>query len=415
MNNEKRKLSKITFFNPEFKFTSEVWFRILLGMVWTSNTLVDYFRAILVRIPFILDIKDYIVTVLYLVLTMLSLPYILKQSKFKLIMLYMGVLFLYFINYLLFPNNQKALGEYAIPFLINSVPLIFVGVSVNLQKSHKMLYYLSLVSVAIIFVHHVLIEPVNFVHGDMHSAYQLLPHVCLALLTSLFRRRYIEIAISALGVLTLLAYGSRGPILCLCVLIILYLVFYERLYRSMWKLSLIIAALLFVVYRYEVILKALTDLIESIGMSTRVLDMLTSGDVLISNGRDVILGKLWEAIAYNPLGYGIAGDRQFVKVYAHNLLVELWVSYGVVFGTLLFAIFAGFLVKYMIRKLRNVDVSDAVVFALIASSVVKLFMSGTYLSESFLFLLLGILISEFKKTTVIEKSIMDNRYTEFVE
>jgi hypothetical protein len=103
-----------------------------------------------------------------------------------------------------------------------------------------------------------------------------------------------------------------------------------------------------------------------------------------------------QAVSNNWFGYGIAGDRAIVGAYAHNILIELWVSFGVIVGTALFIVPVFFTVLLLIKKSRYNTAEDSFILVLISSCYVKLFLSGTYLTESFLFLLIGVLISEYR-------------------
>jgi hypothetical protein len=155
-------------------------------------------------------------------------------------------------------------------------------------------------------------------------------------------------------------------------------------------------SILCIIFFYDEIIRLFLMLIQKMGMSTRIIDMLISGDILESSGRNILQEQLMQAVSNNWFGYGIAGDRAIVGAYAHNILIELWVSFGVIVGTALFIVPVFFTVLLLIKKSRYNTAEDSFILVLISSCYVKLFLSGTYLTESFLFLLIGVLISEYR-------------------
>lgn len=379
-----------------FKLTSEICFTLLLGMVWANTTLVTYLRAILIRIPYIKDIRETIVSFIFALLAILAIPYIQKHVTAAMLLTYMGICALYLLNFLFYPQNQEALELYIGRFLVKSLPLMFIGVSIDLHKHFKMLYYLSLIVVVMRFFHHIIIEPVAVVAGDMNSSYQLLPHVCMVLVNALNKRNFINIFVSVLGIFSILAYGSRGPVLCIGTLVISYMFLFKKIHKHPFVFSVTMIFIIAVVFWYEAIVVFLLELIGRVGLSTRILDMLLAGNIMDESGRDVIQRQLLEAISENWFGYGIAGDRAIAGSYSHNLLIELWVSYGVIPGTIMFVGLAFFLIKSLI--LRGEEHAEVVIIStvLFSSTVVKLFVSSSYLQEPLLFLLFGMIVAENK-------------------
>ena len=129
-------------------------------------------------------------------------------------------------------------------------------------------------------------------------------------------------------------------------------------------------------------------------MSVRIISLLEA-DILNSSGRDLILEDLLSAIAKRPLwGYGLAGDMGLIGHYAHNIIVEMWVSFGVIFGSLLFLMIIYILVRGY-QKALNADTKKFILL-LVCSSFLRLFLSGTFLNEELLFFLFGVCISQIR-------------------
>ena len=389
-------IRKVPLISRNVQLTSECFFLLLLGLIWSQSVLVAYFKAILMRLPYITHAREYIIAFIFLMALILALPYMAKRVSPWLILTYIAVVVVYLLNFFFYPNNRTALEANMVPFLCRSLPLVFIGVSIDLQKHYKFLYYVSLVS-AVCAIVRTLINPVNMEEGDMYSAYVLLPHVCMVMVAALERKKSWDIIVSLVGAFTIMAFGTRGPILCMISLLVLYMLMYHKIYKHIWFTGAVVVFAVLVVFLYEETLLQIRWLVEQIGMSTRVVDLMLSGEFAESTGRNRIFALLFEAISQNPLGYGIAGDRLLAGSYSHNVLIELWVSFGVFTGTLVFVVPIICTVKLMIQRKSNRIMEDNFILVLIVSSYIKLFLSGTYLTESLLYLLIGILISAYVK------------------
>ena len=135
---------------------------------------------------------------------------------------------------------------------------------------------------------------------------------------------------------------------------------------------------------------------NSLGLSVRIFDKLLSGTASNVSSRDVIQAKLFDAIGVRLFdGYGLCGDRVIAGSYAHNIVIELWVEFGLLIGTMIFALIALTLLRgYLSAKTIE---CKGLIISLIFACFFKLFLSGSYLDEKFLFLLLGLCVAEIRR------------------
>jgi len=389
-------IKKIQPIHFKLKLTSENFFYILLGLIWANNTFVNYVRYIMIITPVISDIRLFIENFVLLIVLIPSLVYISKHIDLRVIPVYLIIIMVYLTNFFVFPENQEALKDNLVPFLFKALPLIFVGMSIDLKKHYKLLYYISLFSIIVEFIR-VLTDPVNMEGGDMHSSYLLLPHVSMVIVTTFSKKNILNIVTSILGIFTIIAYGTRGPILCILLLVVVYIIVFKKFNKHKLLFFSIIVLSILIGFLFEQIIDIISDLVQKLGMSTRILDMFLSGDIAESSGRENLQAQLLTAISQNLYGYGIAGDRAIVGTYAHNILIEFWVSYGVIIGSVLLLIIGFFIVRTLFIRGKNPIFEDGFILALICSCFIKLFMSGSYLTEPFLFLCIGLCITENKK------------------
>ena len=389
-------IKKIQPIHFKLKLTSENFFYILLGLIWANNTFVNYVRYIMIITPVISDIRLFIENFVLLIVLIPSLVYISKHIDLRVIPVYLIIIMVYLTNFFVFPENQEALKDNLVPFLFKALPLIFVGMSIDLKKHYKLLYYISLFSIIVEFIR-VLTDPVNMEGGDMHSSYLLLPHVSMVIVTTFSKKNILNIVTSILGIFTIIAYGTRGPILCILLLVVVYIIVFKKFNKHKLLFFSIIVLSILIGFLFEQIIDIISDLVQKLGMSTRILDMFLSGDIAESSGRENLQAQLLTAISQNLYGYGIAGDRAIVGTYAHNILIEFWVSYGVIIGSVLLLIIGFFIVRTLFIRGKNPIFEDGFILALICPCFIKLFMSGSYLTEPFLFLCIGLCITENKK------------------
>ena len=95
------------------------------------------------------------------------------------------------------------------------------------------------------------------------------------------------------------------------------------------------------------ILEKVIDIISNMGFNSRTLEKLLDGTITSATGRNYIADVCIDIIEKHPLfGVGIGLDRfyinqgvkgnvelEFSSSYPHNLIYEILVQYGIIFGT----------------------------------------------------------------------------------
>lgn len=394
--------------------TSDSFYDILFLMIWCSGILMDYLRAVILRVPILNMFPDGVMAFIYLFYVFASVSYIYVHIKGRDLLAYILVCLIYVFNIVFFENNKEYTIEYAFPFLLQCLPMIFIGLSLDYGRVAKRVYYLSMVSVIAIGIYKVIYGGGGVIYGtigseDMYSSYKLLPCL-LVVMTEMFHLpRPSNVIVSFIGIILTFAFGTRGPLICIVIYITLYLfVFKEFKSRVFGKSVLIMISTFFVMFNNQIIL-FIQYIISKTGMSTRIIEKLLDRTFFsYMSGRDEILEYSLKAINEKPLlGHGFAGDRPLLGgQYAHNLGLELWISFGWIIGSLVL-LWLGFVIVSGIRSSKD-NRDKAFILILFSCSVIKLMMSGTYLNEIYLFLLVGFCLNRIrnKKTkSGLEKKI----------
>jgi len=377
---------------------SRMMFYVLASLVWTQGTLFVYFKSVMRRLPLFGSISDDIIIPFIIVLLIaISIPYMLKKLRITDVGLYVGILLIYCFSYLLNTDNADFLSENAGLILLNTVPVYFIGSSIQEEKMIDLFYKLSLCSIVCMFIYNNVIGLLEQ-NEYMSEAYKLLPHICLVIYYTIKKPRALNIALLLIGLITLISYGNRGTVL-LVTLFIVACSFFFRTYKhkGIIRFLLIITMALLVVYSNQILLW-LAKIVGNMGMSTRAIDLLLEGEFFLSESRNNLKDIMWVGIMEKPIfGYGIGGDRCLIPLYAHDIVYEMWASFGLLFGTI-FIIGIVVLICRAIKK-SNSEKSKVFIWLLVCCAFIKLFISSTYLNEPLFFLMLGMCLSVIRQNT----------------
>ena len=380
-------------------------FRLLAILVWTQTILLQYVRALLMRVPVVGRYPDEIITIVFVLGILLALPYYKIYKKDFIFLMLVIAVFLFEMAF--YEEGAAFLDRYIIDFIVKILPLYVFGISLSASENKEeiiyQLYILSMVTLAANIFYQFVIgtsmsEVASQYEGNMNLAYNLLPHCCLIAYYTVKRTNILNIVFSIIGGFYLLMLGTRGAALIYLICFAVLLIMGRTSKWAIIRLIVIFGASVSYVSSslYETSLLWLYQRAQQYGLSVRIFDRLLSKTVTVSEGRDYIREILFEAIKERPfLGHGICSDRVLAGNYAHNIVIELWVEFGVVIGT-------AFVITLVIVLLRGYlsakgEGEKGLIFSLICASFCKLFLSGSYLDERLLFLLLGMCVYAIRK------------------
>ncbi len=373
---------------------NDIFFTILMAMIWAESILMRYIRVGIQMVPYIWKHADMILTLGYIIFLFLSMGAMLRNMYMKEVM-YLLMMYAVFLAYFyLVPANKMYYYTSGIT-ITRVLPMFMVGICayrINREQMLKALHLISFITVYIFAVYTVFIAASNerlMRTGDMHGAYNILPHICLVFARFIRKPNPLYGVTFSVGSLILLFLGNRGSLLCLGVFVIVTILFSDRLKRPWLFLGL--SAVVMVILFYFGLLDFLYSVAEKYGFSLRIFQKLESGDIAYSSGRDRIQQRVWEYILRYPmLGLGIFSDRQVAGgSYAHNIILEVLMHYGLVIGLILLGSVTYLLIgcyNYLKKGNRpELDLYGALLF----SHGFKLLLSSSYLSEPYFFFTIG--------------------------
>ena len=327
-----------------------------------------------------------------------SFIYVYKRKGITIIKIYTFFIILFLINALIHFENLEYLQTVIFPFFFTCLPAyLYVSSIVNFRNFEYIMYKIANLSFifTIIILTCVLFGLGENIEYSMGLSYYML--FSLIIFTENFIEHYN--IIDFLKVLTsfilIILLGARGPIFCFGAY------YFLKKYNFKERLSignivskiftLIVIVVLLFNYRY--FLKIIYEFFyNNFNIRSRTIELLIN-DIYHSSGRDIIYSNMVANIKTHPLlGVGIAGDRAIMgdsALYAHNIILEILVSFGIVIGSMII-ILLFFLMTFAIIK-SNVKMYNIIIIW-ISIGFISLLFSESYLREINFWIMLAILI-----------------------
>lgn len=249
------------------------------------------------------------------------------------------------------------------------------------------------------------------VSDDMNRAYQLLPNIMLTVNYALNRKKFVPWVFSVIGILYLLALGTRGPFLILTVYMIIKILRNRATSLKGAVIGVIIVGIIGGILSIPSIqtgiLNWLHSLMSKMGLSTRIVDFMLEGNTLgYTAGRDDLFTTALQKISERPiLGYGVYGEWQWFGWNTHNIYLELWIHFGVIIGS---ALLLWGILLVLTAYFRSTDAYAKDMILIFACFVfVRGFFGGSYLTYG-TFFLIGLCIKE-KRRCLERTAVFNNR------
>lgn len=171
--------------------------------------------------------------------------------------------------------------------------------------------------------------------------YDVLPFALTFTYSALKNKKLIDIVSAIICMVLILAGGSRGPIICIGIFAGLYITkVFQQSRKKFFYLLLVVVLTVTLLMTYEYILVGIGLIIERLGLSSRFITKLLSGEITEDSGRSRLWNMAIEMIKTNPLGYGALGSRHvivpyIIAGYPHNVILEILIDYGVFIGSII--------------------------------------------------------------------------------
>ena len=408
-------------------------YRLFL-VIWSSGALLPVIFSVFQKIPIIGLTYSVVNVCFWLIFILLSFSEI-KASIRPIDLLFFILCCLVVVFQLLSDSVYVGqLHDIWTDIMFKSIPLFFLGLALDFSflnnvdskkyKHFMWLTYVNLIADIVFYLRYSSTQSDIYTYVEngtnirytsfMFFAYITIPHV-MALFYDFYKRKnLLSVVFAILGTLVVLTQGTRGAVIC--IVVYLAIILWDRVLNMKLWLRLLIFSLIVLlivsIIRFnlvELIALALRNYAYNMGLSTRVFDSILQANYINDSGRSQIYSEILSTVSKGGIwGYGLTSDTYLFSTYSHNFVLELIVEFGFIIGSIiaLITIIVFSLGMYKSSK-RNINLNP--VFAMFfCLGFVKLFMSGTYLTEPWFFFLIGFSIQIIRKSVRLEQ--MDNDY-----
>lgn len=247
----------------------------------------------------------------------------------------------------------------------------------------------------------------------MAYGYRMLLAVIVLLYCGCMYKRYTDIIMAFIGILAIFIGGSRAACLIAVIAIPIYLLIFSTKKRA-YLLALTIGIIGIILYLFrDQIITIIANIVYKYGIYSRTLNKIFANTIMSESARidNIRYGISLLKVSVNRLflGYGMAGERYFfrrdlvhiVDGYPHNIIIEIYVQYGIILGTV---IMVGIL-YCIFCSLSKKKTADERLFSLILVTFnFQLLISSSYLQSEYFFAMIGWsvqCIEKLKKTQFI--------------
>lgn len=323
-----------------------------------------------------------------------ALPIVLRRNKKKFIVTYTVWAFVFLLQYLVFPENNRYQQQLVFPLFAMCLPAFIYSSTIDewevlrdiMRKASYIIFCLGFLLGMMVFW-----GKASVGNYSMSFSYYLLLPAVMFTDESLDRLRLRNIVFALLSILLILAIGARGPIMCIAVFVILKLIRpskkprYSHICVYLFSIPLLIIVALF----FDELLMSMYDFLSRFGISSRSILLFLQPELHLS-GRDLLYRRVVAEIIDSPItGIGIGGDRRVLGGnYVHNLFIELIANYGVLLGTLFVLVLLVLMIRFLV--FRNRYQYDMFVIWL-SIGVVPLLVSSSYLGDMGFWIFLGLI------------------------
>lgn len=393
---------------PKIKITEELIFRVLLAVIWSYYTIGNFVVQIFRAVPFVGQFYQSFLPICVVFLTLLSFRYIAKRLRPTDILFYIGCVLVVLLTLFFAPKNEKYILEHLYPILFTVFPMYFIGVVLPYEVVKKDLFWVSLLGVFATFAYQFFLLSSGRVllTDSMSTSYKVLPSIMYLIHWALIYKKVSHWIFASIGIILSFLFGTRGPILVIVSYILLQIYFDVIRQKSFWKRFIFLISVTVVIVFLSFgdnLLRFATVLSEKfaeMGFSSRIFDYLIAGEFSQSNSRLILSQVVMDAIMEKPIiGYGIMGDRVVTGgKYVHNIAMELWCNFGLLFGSTLLAIVLILPVCALWKNRGSQKFNFILMYTCLV--IIELFLSNSYIIESNFFFLVGILVSAIRTKDV---------------
>ncbi len=314
-----------------------------------------------------------------------SVQYWIKERLIEIIFIYLVFVIIFLWNFCVFPENRPFLNKYIFDLFGMCIPS---AINISMVKKSSAFEQVLRVLAFAILVTGVMFWLLRIIKGQTRYSMSLGYYLLLPLLFYSYRvtkniKKFFSALLALLSFLIIIFSGSRGPIICFLIFVILVLLFSDI---KLIKKIIVIGGLGVIAVFSNSILKLVNQIVSYLGIKSRTLILVSANQFIKhDSGRFDIYEKAFNLIKGEPIiGKGIGAEYRILGSYSHNIFLDLAIHFGFIMAILLLIILIIILLKTFMKTHNR-----TFLLMLIAYGLVPLLFSGSYLQSVEFFILLG--------------------------
>ena len=353
--------------------------------------------------------STYIQLFIYFVLLLNALPVIMKRIN----RYHVGFLLIFLLTYLtsvFISSHYELHSTIFLTMLLRCLPLFALSVGITdykdlFRRFSYVSYLIALSCFIAMFISRTAISS-GSTYSQEYGYWMVFPFMYFTtmFLTKLKLRHFL---LTLICLFMIVASGARGPIVCSVAGFLLAVAIIKKTKSIKIWIYLIglVSFLVLVLVFYDYFSAILTSTFEKLGMSTRTVEKIISGNFNEDSSRLDLFNASWNYISNHLFfGTGMGNERVFLfeKVrfstiqtmygtYSHNLFLELMMQFGLIPGLFLSLLLFFMCLKTLIKKSNSIFKQVNVI--LFSYSLLILLLSRSYLNWPWFYFYIGFLIT----------------------
>ncbi len=388
------------------RIKSEFAFLLLLSFAWSPQVIGLFLKVFIGKVLGNPELGQLVMVIIIVILVLLSIKYFVSNLKFRDYFIFFVMLMTY-IYYMYNSIVQYYLVEKVNYIIFQCLSMVLIGTS--LKSEHiEWLHKVSIAAISALVIYIFTFGKETYSEQAMAHSYAMLTYTCLIYYYYIVKNNKIDLIFLIIGYSLILFMGSRGPFILLNLFLISGIIlFSQKNYRNKFiRLVFIFIVSLIIYLLFDQILELSLNLSNDLGLSSRVLEKMTDRTVFQDDGRNDIYESMITALKSRLwTGYGLAGDRYLIDSYSHNIFIELIISFGIIIGPILILILLITIVKSFYKQRLNPK-GIILLVLLFSGGFFKLIWSGSYLTEPYFFLMIGLMLNMLKRKRNFQNRIL---------
>lgn len=361
-----------------------------------SLLLVVYIFSVTLSIPFekIMGIQSISIAIAFI--TIIISFFIDSRINIKMVMFIIFILTIFLVDILVFEYRQNSANTFIL-LLRWGLPALYLSSKVTDFKSllaywHK-IGILNLIIVNIFYILNSYKEVESYMTVGIYLTYSFIPFI----INYYINRDKFSLFLAIIILIEIIVFTNRGSILC-CVIIILYMeLTHNRSYKNTLKAILKLLLLGIFIFNLNYILGIFSEIITKFGISSysfaKLIQFKDLGFSQSSSGRNIIYEisiNIIRESQFKPNGIGYFNYTTGLG-YPHNIILDIAISFGII-GILLFFYLIIILIFKYFKKDRKKDGYNKIIICIFIYCITRLMLSSTFWSESYFWMLLGLIL-----------------------